>query len=451
MKNYAIILASGTGSRFRREGLTPKQFSKIAGKSILEHTIEIFEKAPQINETILVILPESRLLVEEILLKNHYKKITKILNGGETRKESSYIGVMSINDVEANVLIHDCARPFLSQDIIARCIQSLETYNAIDVAIPATDTIIEVSPLGFIHNIPKRDKLMCGQTPQCFKLSLIKKAHQMAINDNDFTDDCGLILKYNLGKIFVVEGESENIKITYAQDIVLADKLFQTKAVFAHVINLSKLSGCTLVVFGGTSGIGKSIVEIAQNHQSQVFALSKRNGCDVTSFDSIQSSLASIFQQCGKIDYIVNCAGILHFGALFERDYCDIRHEIEVNYFGSINIIKASLPYLLQNPNGASIALFTSSSYTRGRALYSVYSSTKAAITNLGQGLAEELSNENIRVNIINPARTATPMRTSNFGKEPLENLLDPAVVAQTTLFTLLSDLSGQVIDVRKD
>ncbi|WP_199741465.1 2-C-methyl-D-erythritol 4-phosphate cytidylyltransferase [Helicobacter sp. MIT 05-5293] len=240
MKNYAIILASGVGSRYG--GSVPKQFSKIAGKSILEHTIEVFEKATQINEIILVILPESRLLVEEILLKNHYKKITKILNGGETRKESSYIGVMSIDDEEANVLIHDCARPFLSQDVISRCIQSLDAHNAIDVAIPTADTIIEISSLGFIHNIPKRDTLMRGQTPQCFKLSLIKKAHQMAINDDDFTDDCGLILKYNLGEVFVVEGESENIKITYAQDIVLADKLFQTKTIFAPETDLSKLS-----------------------------------------------------------------------------------------------------------------------------------------------------------------------------------------------------------------
>lgn len=452
MRSYAIILASGTGSRYG--GSTPKQLNKIAGKTILEHTIEVFEKAPQIDKIILVILPETRLLVEEILLKNNYKKITKILNGGDTRKESSSIGVMSLNDTEANVLIHDCARPFLSQDIIAKCLEALQNHNAVDVAIPATDTIIEVSN-HLITKIPLRSNLMCGQTPQCFKLSLIKKAHQLAINDDDFTDDCGLILKYKLDEVFVVRGESENIKITYAQDIVLADKLFQTKSISAPKIAFEQLQnerrGGVIVVFGGTSGIGKSIVEIAQCHNINVFALSRRNGCDITSFDSIQSSLADIFQQYGRIDHIVNCAGVLHFGTFASRDYNDIRDEIEINYFGSINIIKAGLPYLCQNPNGASIALFTSSSYTRGRALYSVYSSTKAAIVNLGQALAEELSGDNIRVNIINPVRTATPMRASNFGKEPAESLLDPMVVAQATLSTLLSDLNGQVIDVRKN
>ncbi|MCX2717883.1 2-C-methyl-D-erythritol 4-phosphate cytidylyltransferase [Helicobacter sp. MIT 21-1697] len=247
MKNYAVILASGIGSRLNES--LPKQFSKIAGKSILEHTIEIFEKTPNIDEIILVILPDYRILTQEIILKNNYQKISKILNGGKTRKQSSCIGIMSLKDTEANVLIHDCARPFLSQDIITKCLEALQTYSAVDVAIPATDTIIEVSPCHLITNIPQRDKLMCGQTPQAFKLSLIQKAHQLAKDDENFTDDCGLILKYNLGEVFVVQGESENIKITYPQDLVLADKLFQIKNTSAPQVSLEQLNGG-----GGNSG-----------------------------------------------------------------------------------------------------------------------------------------------------------------------------------------------------
>ena len=94
MKNYGIILASGSGVRFGSE--TPKQFIKIAGKTVLEHTIELFEKAQKIDEIIVVISPEYRYVFEDILLKNNYKKITKVLNGGATRKESSYIGISSI-------------------------------------------------------------------------------------------------------------------------------------------------------------------------------------------------------------------------------------------------------------------------------------------------------------------------------------------------------------------
>jgi len=86
VRNYGIILASGSGSRYNAE--VPKQFVKIAGKTVLEHTIEIFEKAEAIDEIIVVITPEYRTMAEEILLKNNYKKVSKLLNGGETRKES---------------------------------------------------------------------------------------------------------------------------------------------------------------------------------------------------------------------------------------------------------------------------------------------------------------------------------------------------------------------------
>lgn len=224
MKNYAIILASGIGSRYGND--IPKQFIKIAGKTILEHTIEIFEKANSINEIFIIITPEYRHITENILLKNSFKKVTKLLNGGETRKDSSAIGVNAINDEEANVIIHDCARPFLTQQIISDCIEALKTYNAVDVAFPSADTIIEVDDNNLIKNIPERSKLRRGQTPQCFKLSTIKKAHELSKNDKNFTDDCGLIVKYNLADVYVVEGHIENIKITYPSDIFMADRLF---------------------------------------------------------------------------------------------------------------------------------------------------------------------------------------------------------------------------------
>ena len=135
-------------------------------------------------------------------------------------------------------------------------------------------------------------------------------------------------------------------------------------------------------------------------------------------------------------------------GKLLDRDISDIKKDIEINYIGSINTAKASIPYL-QKTEGA-ILLFASSSYTRGRALYSTYSSTKAGIVNLSQALAEELMSDNIRINVINPERTATPMRTKAFGKEPEGSLLQPEKVALASLKTLLSDLTGQVIDVRR-
>ena len=193
--NYAIILASGTGSRYGAD--VPKQFSKIGEKTILEHTLSVFEDNENIDKIILVVTPNFIDFVQKIVENMGCKKVEKIIEGGELRKDSSYNGVFAIDEKEANVLIHDCARPFVTDRIIDDCTKALEKYDAVNVAIPAVDTIIEVED-GLIKSTPNREKLMQVQTPQCFKLSLIKKAHELAKNDTNFTDDCGLIIKNNL-------------------------------------------------------------------------------------------------------------------------------------------------------------------------------------------------------------------------------------------------------------
>lgn len=446
MKNYAVILASGVGSRYGHD--LPKQFAKVAGKTVLEHTIDIFERSNKIDKIILVITPEYRHLGEQILLKNSYTKISNLLNGGATRKDSSYIGISAIPDNEANVIIHDCARPFLSQRIIDDCITALDKHSAIDVAIPATDTVIEVKD-NFITNIPERAKLMRGQTPQCFKLSVIKKAHELAKNDQNFTDDCGLVLKYNLGDVYVVKGDIDNIKITYPSDIFMADKIFQSRHMeLPQNIELGGLQGKVIVLFGGTSGIGAEMKNIADKHGAKSYVFSRRTGGDITKYADIEKFLAQVNQQESKIDYVVNSAGVLKIGKLTDRDIADVLNEININYTGNINVAKASIPYLLKSQG--SLLFFTSSSYTRGRALYSTYSSSKAAVVNLTQALAEELYDTGVRVNVINPERTATPMRFNAFGYEPPETLLSAEKAAQISLKTLLAHITGQVIDAKR-
>lgn len=446
LTNYAIILASGTGTRYSDE--TPKQFVKIAGKTVLEHTIELFEKNELIDNIIIVITPVYRDKANDILNKNNYKKIFKLVNGGETRKESSFIGISSIEEYEANVIIHDCARPFLSQRIINDCVNALDKYSAVDVAIPSADTIIKVNE-NIIENIPERKYLKRGQTPQCFKLSLIKKAHELSAGDSNFTDDCGLIVKYNLGDVYVVEGDNDNMKITYPSDIYVADRIFQLKSsVASEEVDIKEIKDKVMVVFGGTSGIGRSISLMAENYGAKVFPISLEFGCDVTSIEMVKKFLEKVYHNTKKIDYIVNTAGVLKIGKLIERSIDDIKKEVDVNYFGNINVVKASIPYLRESKG--SIALFTSSSYTRGRAEYSTYSSIKSAIVNLVQALSEEIYEDGIKINAINPERTATPMREKAFGEEPEETLLKPEKVAETTLRVLLSDLTGEVFDVRR-
>lgn len=216
VKNYVVILASGSGKRFGSD--LPKQFAQIDGKTLIELSVEAFEQCTFIDGIILVVNPLYMQKTLDIINKNNYKKVVKIVEGGNERKDSSYNGVFAIEDDEANVLIHDCARPFVTQDIIERCVKALDSHNAVTAAIKSSDTVVVVKN-DILVDMPDRNSLRRVQTPQGFKLSLIKKAHLLSADDSNFTDDCGLILKNSLSDIFVVQGSESNIKITYPQDI----------------------------------------------------------------------------------------------------------------------------------------------------------------------------------------------------------------------------------------
>jgi len=456
MKNVAVILAGGIGSRFGLD--IPKQFAKLAGKSIVEHTIEVFQKHDLIDEICIVSHKNWIWKIEEIIAKNNFFKVKKILSGGKERKDSSLSAIMaydqSVKD-DINLIFHDAVRPFVSDRIIDNCVESLKHYNAIDVAIPAVDTIIQVEE-NIIRDIPKRAEMMQGQTPQCFKLSIIKKAYEVAQKDKDFepTDDCGVVKKYLPSEdIHIVKGGIDNIKITHSQDIFMADKLFQLKrislnTVFSEEYYDAQLYKKVLVVFGGSYGIGKDIGEIARKYGAHVYLFGRSSTkTDISSISDVKRDLDFVYKKEGKIDFIVNTASILIKEPLVHTSYEKVLDVININYLGAVNVAKEAIPYLEET--SGHLLNFTSSSYTRGRANYSLYSSTKAAMVNLTQALGEELIHKNIKVNCVNPERTLTPMRISNFGKEDPKTLLTSQEVAYSSINTLLSDLTGQIIDVK--
>ncbi len=448
-KVYAVILAAGSGQRMGFE--TPKQFLKLAGRTIIEHTLALFESHEGVDEIFIVVGQPERLYMEELLLAGTFPKVTKVLGGGASRKESSWAALAAVPD-DAYVLIHDAVRPFVSRRIIDQTIEALGKYPAVDVAIPATDTIIEVDKQNFIANIPDRTMLRRGQTPQGFRASVIKKAHKLSMDDPDctVTDDCKLILNYDLGDVFVVEGEEKNIKVTYPEDLFLADKIFQINTVTVDKnIPLKRIRDKVVVVFGATKGIGEAIMQVGSRYGGLMHGFARSTGTDVADAASVQSALNVVAKKHGRIDCVVNTAGVLRSGKLKDRDPDDIEREIAVNYLGSINTVRCALPHLERSKG--SIVLFTSSSFTRGRSLYSIYSSTKAAVVNLVQGVAEETAGEGVRINAINPERTNTPMRRENFGVEPPQTLLSAEHVAEVTLKTLLSSFTGTVVDVRRE
>lgn len=448
-RNIAIILASGTGSRFRSE--TPKQFLKLAGKSVLEHTLDIFERHPRIDEVIVVVSVEHRLLIEETISNAGYRKVTKIVTGGTTRQSSSASGIAAIAGDEHKILVHDAVRPLLDHATIDRCLTALDAHDAVDTGIPSPDTIIHVAGDRNIAEIPDRSTLRLGQTPQCFRAGLLRQAHALAIADANIkvTDDCGLILHYKLGPVHVVDGDVNNIKITYPSDIYLADRLFQLRTrQMTEFGSRETLQGKVVVVFGASRGIGQHIATLAREGGAQVTAVSRADGIDIADADAVRQLLADVRCAQGRVDMVVNTAGVLRTGLLEGQGYAAIDEQISTNLRGSVVVAREAFEVMRES--GGSIALFTSSSYTRGRARSSVYSATKAAVVNLMQGLAQEYHPFGVRINAINPERTATPMRTENFGNEPASDLLDATTVADATLSAMLSHATGEVIDVRR-
>lgn len=451
-KNVAIILAGGIGSRL---GLsTPKQFFKVAGKMVVEHTVDTFESNPHIDEIAIVSNPFYISDFESIIIKNGWKKVKKVLKGGQERYHSSLSAIKAYEGSEVNLIFHDAVRPLVSQRIINDVIEALGTYTAIDVAMPATDTIIEVKG-DFIHRIPDRSKLKRGQTPQAFHLETISRAYDIALKDKDFkvTDDCGVVVKYLPEEpVYVVTGEESNMKLTYKEDTYLIDKFFQLRKSELNEIPLEKdrLKDKVAVIFGGSYGIGEHIARLLQEKQAKVFCFSRSmNGVDVGCKEQVAEALKSVFVQTNKIDYVINTAGVLNKEPLMSSDYQTICNAINTNYMGTVNVAMEAYPYLKESKG--KLVFFTSSSYTRGRAFYSIYSSTKAAIVNFVQAVAQEWEPFGITVNCINPERTKTPMRVKNFGTEPEDSLLSAERVAIATIQSLVSEFTGQVIDVKRD
>lgn len=375
-----------------------------------------------------------------------------MLRGGVTRNDSSWIAISSIKE-ESNLIFHDAVRPFITEEIINNCIDGLEKHDAVDVVVDSTDTLVEVDEVGSIVDIPNRENMRRGQTPQAFKWSIIKKAYDLARKDKNFkaTDDCGVVLKYlpNI-KIHTTSGSPTNIKITEPLDLTIADKIFQLKTRSLNGNLKLDLSKKVMVIFGGSYGIGKDICNIAELAGAKVYSFSRtENNIDIKSAKNVRDSLKEVYRKERKIDVVINTAGILDISPIDEMTDEQIENAVEINYLAPINIARFAKKYLKESKGH--LLFFTSSSYTRGRKNYSVYSSSKAAIVNFTQALADEWSDDKIRVNAINPERTATPMREKAFGKEDPRTLLTSRKVADISLKVVGSNLTGQVIDIRRE
>jgi ribitol-5-phosphate 2-dehydrogenase (NADP+) / D-ribitol-5-phosphate cytidylyltransferase len=230
MRTVAVVLAGGTGQRFGSD--MPKQMHVLAGRSLVEHSVAAFEQADGVEAITLVMPAGLTAQAREHFAGSGFRKVTDVIEGGATRTESTRRAIAALGDEECDVLFHDAARPLLEQRIIADCVSALATSRAIGVAVPSSDTIVEVSD-GVVTGMPHRDALARCQTPQGFRLSVIRRAYDLADADPAFarrpaTDDCGVVLRYLPEvPVRIVPGSERNIKITYASDLEVAEALLR--------------------------------------------------------------------------------------------------------------------------------------------------------------------------------------------------------------------------------
>ncbi len=201
MKNIAVILAGGIGSRVG--GDTPKQFLLLDdGRSVLEHSVDAFEQASCIDEIAVVMHPEWLAEAAAMIERNGWKKVQQLIPGGSERWESSWRAVEEYMKSAKlggciSLLLHDAARPFVSQRIIADVCQALETHQAVTVAVPSTDTLYKVqSDKGmFLEEVLDRLYVWRAQTPQAFHLGTIAEAFRKAMEEGQIaaTDDVGIV------------------------------------------------------------------------------------------------------------------------------------------------------------------------------------------------------------------------------------------------------------------
>lgn len=226
-KIVAVIAAAGTGSRM--EAGINKQFIKIKDKPVLFYTLSIFESIGKIDEIIITAkADEIPYIKNEIVDKYGFNKVSQIVVGGEERQESVYNALKVIKNCEI-VLIHDGARPFVTEEIIENGIEYTKIYEASACGVTPKDTIKIIDKDGFSGGTLNRTELFNVQTPQCFNYALIMEAHSKCAQLKlKFTDDTA-VLEYFGNKIYLYKGSYDNIKITTPEDLAVANRIVQER------------------------------------------------------------------------------------------------------------------------------------------------------------------------------------------------------------------------------
>ncbi|MEV4833200.1 SDR family oxidoreductase [Nonomuraea sp. NPDC049486] len=410
LPSIGVVLAGGTGRRVGHS--EPKQLIKLAGRTILEHTIELFDASPDVDEVVVLMTPGFVEPVRELVRRCGFGKVTAIVEGGASRTESTWRALQAVGERECNVLLHDAVRPLLEPRIITDCVRALETYEAVEVAIPSSDTVL-VAEDDIVREVLDRSRLRRAQTPQAFRLSVIREAYRRAMADPGFatrqaTDDCGVVLRYLPEvPIYLVPGSERNMKVTHPIDLSIADQLLRLAAAGtpapAPPDYRRVLSGRTVAVFGD----GAVLAVLASGYGAVV-------RCFPADLARTEEQAAKALAEAGPVHHVIHLAGPRP-GSLAAAD----AEALALACLGASNVARAAYPLLRET--GGTLVLQADGGDG------SVAAPARAATAELARALASEWAADDIRVNAV---LTTDPHRT-----------------ARTCLDALASGLTGQVME----
>ncbi len=215
----AIIVSAGNSTRM---GGINKQFLEIGGMPVIACSIKAFQECNQIDEIIIVTRADDIEIVKNLVNEYNFAKVSAVVEGGSTRSGSVYNGIFACSSNADFVAIHDGARPLVTEKIICDTLQCAIEYGSATTGVKIKDTIKVVNETGEIVSTTDRDTLRAVQTPQIFSKDLYLNALENVPNSKNFTDDC-MLIEANGGKVFICDGDYENIKITTPEDIALAE------------------------------------------------------------------------------------------------------------------------------------------------------------------------------------------------------------------------------------
>ena len=244
-KISVIIAAAGRGKRMGTN--VPKQYIKINGETILEITTKRFQKSEYVDQIIVVTAKDQLKISERMFSKSNYDKVIKVVVGGMERQDSINIGLSNLRPEGSHkeyILIHDGARPFVSDEIIERAIEAAVKYDAIVTAVPTKDTIRQIDGINK-DNSKTLDRIMLYnvQTPQCFERQLITKAYKMAMDENFYSTDDGSLVERLGFPVKIIMGDYENIKITTKEDLKMETRVGLGYDVHAMIYNRKLILG----------------------------------------------------------------------------------------------------------------------------------------------------------------------------------------------------------------